>query len=309
MRLSSARRDAETSAARPVSLIQRDTSAFSRSSGAITVSASRMKFSMIRFWRPRMLSTRVVSRRPGCARRTTSRRSSGRPARPGAELGQDQPEPLAVGRRMMFWTRSTGIVAAVCSTGTVPVPSVGQAAVGASGLAVDEVLADQRLRPDLAGRVLAEVRDPRLGHLGGDDRVRRLALPLLEVEARGRAGLDAADAEVAAVHEAEGVVEDEPVADRVAAGLASRRPTVSAAPAGGRGDDEECCERAPHRTALWSSSQSSRARSSSPSTFEPSSAGASAAPGQRRYWLNLTGHGVPGSVQWTDSENDSWPRA
>ena len=208
----------------------------------------------------------------------------------------------------MFWTRSTGTVAAVCSTGTVPVPSVGEAAVGASGLAVDEVLADQRLRPDLAARVLAEVGDPRLRHLGGDDGVRRLALPLLEVEAGGRPGLDAADAEVAAVHEPEGVVEDEPVANGVAAGLASgahgQRRTGD-----GRGDDEECCERAPHRTALWSSSQSSRARSSSPSTFEPSSAGASAAPGQRRYWLNLTGHGVPGSVQWTDSENESWPRA
>ena len=49
--------------------------------------------------------------------------------------------------------------------------------------------------------------------------VRRLALLLLEVEAGGRAGLDAADAEVAAVHEAEGVVEDELVLDGVAARL------------------------------------------------------------------------------------------
>ena len=55
---------------------------------------------------------------------------------------------------MMFCIRSGGIVEAVCLTGTVP--PFGSSSSERARLAVDVVLADQRLRADLAARVLAE---------------------------------------------------------------------------------------------------------------------------------------------------------
>ena len=79
---SSLRRVAEISAASPASRTQRTTSRLFFSSSATTVSESVMKFLMTLFWSPRMRRTLEVSRRPGCARRSTSWRSSGRPARP-----------------------------------------------------------------------------------------------------------------------------------------------------------------------------------------------------------------------------------
>ena len=54
----------------------------------------------------------------------------------------------------MFWTRSAGIVDCVWVTGIV-LPGGEHLAV-VPGVAVDEVLADQRLRPRLAERVGVE---------------------------------------------------------------------------------------------------------------------------------------------------------
>ena len=73
------------------------------------------------------------------------------------------------------------------------------------GLAVDEVLADQRLRARLAEGVGVERAEAALGHLHGDDR--RAAVLLVEVDRLDRAGADAGDLEVGAGDEAERVVE------------------------------------------------------------------------------------------------------
>ena len=60
---------------------------------------------------------------------------------------------------MAFWSRSAGIVDWVWLTGIVlPALSAGP---GAARVAVDEVLADQRLRPRLAGGVLVELAEAR----------------------------------------------------------------------------------------------------------------------------------------------------
>ncbi len=79
---SSSRLPAVISAASPASSTQRTTSRLLRSSSVITVSESAMKSLITAFWSPRIRSVREVSRRPGCARRSTSWRSSGRPASP-----------------------------------------------------------------------------------------------------------------------------------------------------------------------------------------------------------------------------------
>ena len=95
---------------RPASTMKRDTSSLRASSWATTVSESLMKFSITRFWLPRIFSTLLVSRRPGCARLSTSWRSSGRPARPVPSSLMIEPQPLPVGRRRMLLTRSCGMV-------------------------------------------------------------------------------------------------------------------------------------------------------------------------------------------------------
>ena len=213
---SSLRRVAEISAASPASRTQRTTSRLFFSSSLMTVSESVMKFLMTLFWSPRMRSTFEVSRRPGCARRSTSWRSSGRPARPVPSSVTISRKRSRYGRRMMSLTMSVGIVEEVCSTGTMP--PVGEPLVRLAGLAVHVVLADQRLRPDLAARVLAEVAEARLRDLDGHDRLGRLALLLLDLEVRRLAGVHAAHAEVAALDESERVVELDLV------GLALRSP-------------------------------------------------------------------------------------
>ena len=107
---------------------------------------------------------------------------------------------------MMSLTRSIAIVELVCCTrqrGRRP----GCRCVRRAGLAVHEVLADERLRPDLAVRVLAQVREPGLGDLGLHDRERAARLDRHDLECLGLAGPDAGDLEVAALGEPEGVVE------------------------------------------------------------------------------------------------------
>ena len=56
-----------------------------------------MKFLMIAFWLPRMRSVLLVSRRPGCARSQHLLEVVRAAGQAGAELGEDQPEALAVG--------------------------------------------------------------------------------------------------------------------------------------------------------------------------------------------------------------------
>src|SRR5438128_1107133 len=135
----------------------------------------------------------------------------------GAELSQDQPEPLAVGtahdvadevrrdRRLRVPDRDRG-------AGPELLRRVAR-------LAVDVVLADQRLLADRARGVRAERLEPGLGDLGADDRARArravsdgvLALgPLRDLEPGGLPGADASHAQVAALREPESVVEGDP---------------------------------------------------------------------------------------------------
>jgi hypothetical protein len=175
-----------------------------------------------------------------------------RPARQaGAELRDDQAEALAVraahhvqhevgrDRRRRLVDRDR---------------VVAQALLRAARLTVDEVLADQRLLADVAGGVGAERVEARLGDLGLDHRARprdalrgrplALALGALgDTELLGHAGLDTADTEVAALGEAEDVVERDP--DRplalllVGAGQDDRGEA-------GRNQDEDGCQAADH---------------------------------------------------------------
>ena len=160
---------------------------------------------------------------------------------------------------MMLLTTSVGIVEEVCSTGTVP--PAGSLRRRAPRLAVHVVLADQRLGTDLAARVLAEVGEAGLGDLHLDHGLGRLALPLDHVEVAGHAGVHAADPEVAALGEAERVVELDLV------GLAALLARGAGHQERGGADARATTiadEHAPHLgTALWDSSQPSRSRSSS----------------------------------------------
>ena len=159
-------------------------------------------------------------------------------------------------------------------------PAVRYPARRGARLAVDEVLADERLRADLAAGVRAQVGQAGLGHLRVDDRERvRLAL---EVDVLGRAGAHSGDLEVAALGEAEGVVEH----DLVGLGpVVAARGAEGERPRDAGGDHRRDCEEALHGpTALWLGSQSSCAASSADQTLVPSLAAASLAPGQRRNW-------------------------
>jgi hypothetical protein len=75
-------------------------------------------------------------------------------------------------------------------------------------LAVDEVLADQRLRPGLAGHVGADRAEAGLGDVDLDQRAVGL---LVDLHLADLARADAGDLHVAAGDQAEGVVELDPV--------------------------------------------------------------------------------------------------
>ena len=159
---------------------------------------------------------------------------------------------------MMSLTTSTGMVEEVCSTGTVP-PGFRRSSRPA-GLAVDVVLADQRLRPDLAARVRAEVLEARLRDLDGDHGLGRLALLLDHLEVGRLAGVHAAHPEVAALGQAEGVVEHDPVGPALGALV---RRSGDHEGAGADAGHREHHQEAPHLgVPLSLSSQSSRSRSS-----------------------------------------------
>src|SRR6185503_768443 len=99
----------------------------------------------------------------------------------------------------------------------------------------------------------------------------------------GLPGVHAAHAEVAALGEAEGVVEQ----DLVLLALGALVGGAGEHEGGGaHAEHREDHQDAPHFGVPRSdSSQSSRSRSAADSTFEPSLAGASAEPGQRLYCL------------------------
>ena len=75
---------------------------------------------------------------------------------------------------------------------------------GAAGVAVDEVLADQRLRPRVAGGVVWNLPKPAAGDLDRHHRVQRL---LVQTDRLDRPGRHARDLEVGAGDQAERVVE------------------------------------------------------------------------------------------------------
>jgi hypothetical protein len=146
--------------------------------------------------------------------------------------------------------------------------------------AVDVVLADERLGRDLAARVLAQRPEAVLGDLEGDDRATRRAI---EVELRDRARDHARDLEVAALDEAEGVVElDLELVALRPVGRAGRQRGVRA-----DGDDQDQgCREALHFGSVWVGSQ----LKSGDGLYglDPSDAGTSAAPGQRLRWSRTT---------------------
>src|SRR6185295_19080220 len=93
---------------------------------------------------------------------------------PRAERGDDQPEALLVrpAEDVVDEVRGDRRAGLVDRNG----PAVPQLLRGLARLTVDEVLADQRLRLDVAGGVLAEVVEAGLRDLDGHDRLGRLAL-------------------------------------------------------------------------------------------------------------------------------------
>src|SRR4029450_2190425 len=137
---------------------------------------------------------------------------------------------------MMSFTRSMAIVELVCCTGRRPLSGIRSSDVPGwqstkyspisdCGLisqraslrraasprpAAPEVPAAQPRRPDLAARVLAQVREPRLGHLRRDCGERAPVL-LHDLERRGLPGSAPGDLEVAPLGEPEGVVEEQVV--------------------------------------------------------------------------------------------------
>ena len=117
---SSPLRVAATAAVPPASRTKRDTSPLRRASAPTTVSARATTRSMVRVWRASIRSVWVVSRSPGCARRSAALRSSGRPASPAPSSPMMSRRRSAYGRRTMLFTRSSGIVELVWATGTRP---------------------------------------------------------------------------------------------------------------------------------------------------------------------------------------------
>ena len=104
--------------------------------------------------RSRMRRTSLTSWSAGLARRIAAFMSSARPATPGAELVEDDREPLrrtaGAARRRRDRGRPASGSARAAPSGAPPSPSVSGGAVGRAGVALHELLADQRLRPDRA---------------------------------------------------------------------------------------------------------------------------------------------------------------
>ena len=145
----------------------------------------------------------------------------------GTQLAHDQPEAVAIGPahdvgHQVDCDRGTGLLHGQA-------PAVGEPLVGGARLAVHEVLTDERLRADLAACVLAQVGQPRLRNLGLHER-NGPAPDLGDLERRRLSRAHAGDLEVAALGEAERVVEEQLVclAARVLVLLRAHRQSRSA---------------------------------------------------------------------------------
>ena len=196
-------------------------------------------------WRARISSTRSVSRSAGTPRRIVACRSSPRAATPMPSSDRISPKRSRAGRRRMSSTRSGGIVPAVCSTGIVFGRGLGRLA----RLAVQVVLADQRLRLDLAAHVGAKAREVRARD---GDRRQRAGRRALHVELLHAADDDARRAQVRALGEAEGVVEH----DGVALLVARRRRRSRRAPPRAASSDDQRADDATERADLMGRSAS-----------------------------------------------------
>jgi hypothetical protein len=221
--------------------------------------------------------TRLAKRRMGASQHLAE--IAGAPGQAGAQLAHDQPEAVAVGpahdvAHEVDRDRGAGLLHRHA-------PAVGQPLVGGTRLAVHEVLADQRLRADLAARVLAQVGQPGLGDLGLHER-ERPAADLRDLEGLRLPRPHAGHLEVAALGEPECVVEEQLVG--LAAGvlvvLRAHRQGRPAYHAKHQHDGRDHPLHGP--TDLWFGSQSSSAASEAEKTLLPSAAGSSFAPGQRR---------------------------
>ncbi len=137
---------------------------------------------------------------------------------------------LARGRRDRRGVRSTWIRAGL------------EVLAGPCRGAVDEVLADQRLRARLAEGVAAQRAEAVLVDLEVDQRVLG---PLVELDLRDLARAHAGDLHVAALDEAERVVE----LDRELAALSSGAPDEGSRGAGAGQDEDDGEDRAPQRPA------------------------------------------------------------
>ncbi len=145
---SASRRLAAVSAVRPASRTKRLTSLLRASSAPITRSASVISDLIVLVWRPRMRSVSLVSRRPGRGAPDGVVEVVRAPGQAGAELADDQAQAVAVGPAQdvvdeVEPDRRGGLA-------DRHAPAVGQPARRRARLAVDEVLADERLRADLA---------------------------------------------------------------------------------------------------------------------------------------------------------------
>ena len=201
----------------------------------------------------------------------------GSPCQTRAELSHDDPEPLCVRPAeyvvdQVQRDRGAGLLHGHGA-------AIGQPLARGPGLALHEVLADERLGPDLTVGVAAQVREPGLRdlHLHAGERPGTL----LDLEVLGRPGADPGDLEVPARGHAERIVEQNGV------GLALGVTVVRRAEREHRPEGRErhhrnrgCPLHGP--TDLCDSSHPSMARSPPESTLEPSAAGSSFAPGQRR---------------------------
>ena len=113
------RRSAEAEAVWRVSVTKRPTLVRFLARSPMTASASRVRLARTLFWSARIASTSSVSRSAGTARASVSWMSVDRPPTPAPSSLRMIPSRSRYGRRMMLLITSSGIVDAVCSTGSV----------------------------------------------------------------------------------------------------------------------------------------------------------------------------------------------
>jgi len=176
---------------------------------------------------------RSVSRSAGIARRIAALSSGPRPADAGAELGDDDPQALALGLAEdvvdeVGRDRRRGLLHRDPPAGL-------ELLRRRAGQAVEEVLADERLRARLAVHVAAQRPEPAAIDAKADERVLRAAV---ELDLRDLAGAHARDLQVATLDEPERVVELDPVRVLLVVAEPGREDDVGAQGPDERHDDE-----------------------------------------------------------------------